>query len=191
MGRQEFRPDKPGVSLWSKLYPTRKQRLAVLKWLMFSLVLVALSVIQDVIFSRGRLMGGTTDLVPCLVFLVCLTEGAENGAVFSLLAALFYQFSGSGPGAYCVVLIPAIAIAGAAFRQNYFQPKFRTALMCLLPEMLVYEGVVFAAGLFLGQARPDRWFVFPLTAVYSMGLAPIAYPVSMAIGKIGGETWKD
>ena len=41
--KNEFKPDKPQSGVLSKLYLTRKQRQSILKWLLYSLVLLVLS----------------------------------------------------------------------------------------------------------------------------------------------------
>ena len=45
----EFRQDKTGPDLLSKLYLTQKQRLSLVKWSLFALVILVLSLLQDVI----------------------------------------------------------------------------------------------------------------------------------------------
>jgi cell shape-determining protein MreD len=57
--------------------------------------------------------------------------------------------------------------------------------------ILVYEMVVFFLGLFFGQTFLARIGVFFLTAVLSTLIVPILYPILCAIGKIGGEPWKE
>ena len=86
MGKKyEFQPDKPRSSWLSKLHLTRLQRLALLKWVLYSLMLLVLSVVQDVILCRFRLFGATTELVPLGIFLICLVEGTERGSLFALI----------------------------------------------------------------------------------------------------------
>ncbi len=189
--KYEFRPDKFESGVLSKLYPTKKQRLALLKWLLYTLVLLTLSVTQDGVLSRGRLLGATTDLVPCGIFLICIVEGSESGSVFSLAASLVYLFSGTAPGPYCVVFLTFLALGAAMFRQSFLRKGFGATMLCLSAAMVCYEMLVFAAGLFLGLTRPARGGVFLLTGLYSLVIAPALYPIALSIGKIGGETWKD
>ena len=108
--RNEFKPDKPRSGFLSKLYLTQLQRRAILKWLRYALVLVGLSVAQDVILCRVRIFGATTDLVPCCILAVCILQGAESGCIFALVGSMLYYFSGSAPGAYCVVLLTALGV---------------------------------------------------------------------------------
>ena len=94
-GKYEFRPDRQGSSLWKKLYMTPLQRARLFKWVLYGAVLVAASVIQDVVMSRFRILDATTDLVPCAIFLICLAEGSETGGLFTLISAFAYLFSGT------------------------------------------------------------------------------------------------
>ena len=40
--KYEFQPDKQGAGFFSKLYLTRKQRLSLLRWCLYALVLLVL-----------------------------------------------------------------------------------------------------------------------------------------------------
>lgn len=189
--KYEFKPDKTDAGFWNKLYLTQKQRLSLLKWLLHTLVLLALSVLQDVIFCRLRLFGATTELVPCGIFLICILEGAESGSVFALLAAVVYLFSGSAGGTYTIVLIAALAVFAAIFRQGYLQKGFSAAMLCVTAAMVLYELTTFGMVLFLGLTTPARFGGFCITAALSLLAAPILYPIVKSIGTIGGETWKE
>ncbi len=118
--KYEFKPDKPRSGFLSKLHLTRQQRLNILKWFLYSMLLVLLSVLQDVILCRFRFFGATTDLVPFCIFLICVLEGTHRSSVFALVAACLYQFSG-GPGYYCIALIVVLGIFAAYFRQSFLQ----------------------------------------------------------------------
>lgn len=187
----EFKPDKPRTGLLNKLYLTQKQRRALLKWVLYSLVLVFLSVLQDVLLCRMDIFGATTELVPCGIFLICLLEGLETGSVFSLIASCLYLFSGSAAGNHSIVLITAISIFVTFLRQSYLQSGWGAAVLCTLLAMLLYELSVFALGLFFGQTYLRRIGVFALTALLSTVAAPLLYAIFQSIGKIGGQTWKE
>lgn len=187
----EFKPDKPRSGFLSKLYLTQKQRRSLLKWLLYGLVLLALSVLQDVILCRLSVFGATTELVPCGIFLICLLEGMESGSLFALIAGSLYVFSGTAAGNYCIVLITFIAILATFLRQSYLQKGFSAALLCTFAATLVYEMTVFGLGLFFSQTFLARIFVFFLTALLSTLIVPVLYPILCAIGKIGGEPWKE
>lgn len=189
--RYEFKPDRTDSGTLSKLYLTKKQQLSLLKWLLFALVLLLLSVIQDVMLCRLDIFGAGTDLVPCAIFLVCILQGAESGSVFCLVSSMIYLFSGSAPGYYAPVLITFLGVAACIFRQSYLQKGFGSTMLCAGTAMILYELAVFAVGVFLGLTTPGRVGVFVLTGVLSLIAAPVLYPVFQSIGKIGGESWKE
>lgn len=189
--KYEFKPDKPHSGFLSKLHLTQLQRRTLLKWFLYSLVLLVIALLQDVMLSRVRLMGATTDLVPCAIILICIMEGTERGSIFALIASLFYLFSGTAPGNYAMVLLTALAILLCVFRQAYLQQGFGAALLCTGGALLLYELAVFAIGLFLELTAPSRITGFLITAGLSLLAVPVLYPLFLSIQSLGGNTWKD
>lgn len=191
MKKYEFKPDKPQVNLLSKLYITAAQRKSILKWFLYAMVLLVLSVVQDVILCRFRLFGATSELVPCAIFLICLMEGTERGSLFALISSLAYLFSGTAAGTYAMVLITVLAIFVCMFRQGYLQKGFAAAMLCTAIAVFVYEMAVFGIGVFLGHTYLGRFVGFCVTAGLSLLAAPILYPLVQLIASIGGDTWKE
>ncbi|MBR4108802.1 MAG: hypothetical protein IKK41_00545 [Oscillospiraceae bacterium] len=192
MGKKyEFRPDKPRSGFLSKLYLTQKQRRSLLKWCLYGAVLLVLSILQDVVFCRMRILGASTELVPCGIFLICMLEGIHTGSVFALVASLVYLFSGTAPGAYAMVLLVVLAVVICVFRQAYLQKDFSSVMLCTGVGLLAYELTVFVMGLFLGLTTPDRVVGFCITALLSGVAAPILYPIAVSIRSLGGEVWKE
>ena len=189
--KQDFKPDPSGSGILNKLYLTRKQRLSLLKWTLFSLACLVLLIIQDVITSRIPIFGATLDLVSCAILLICVLQGPEAGGVFALSASLFYLFSGSAPGPYTVVLLTLYGIIAAVFRQAYLRKGLIAIVLCAFAAMMLYELSLFAIGVFLERTIPERFFSFLLTGLYSLVILPLLYTVLTPIGKIGGETWKE
>lgn len=189
--RNEFKADKPRSGFFSKLFLTQQQRAVLLKWVLYAVVLVVLSIIQDVLLSRGRLFGATTELVPVGIFLICLAEGVEKGSIFSLVAACLYLFSGTAAGYYSIVVITAAAIGVTLFRQSYLQKGFAASMLCTVGAMLGYVLCIFLIGLFLEKTTGSRVVSHFLSAVYSLLAAPILYPIVTGISTIGGEAWKE
>ena len=189
--KYEFKPDKLASGVLNKLYMTKKQRMSVLRWVLFSLVLLVTSLLQDVILSRYTVFDATTDLVPCGIFLICILEGMQTGSVFCLVASLLYLFSGAAPGPYCVIFITFLGVGAAFFRQSFLQKGFGAASLCAGACAFVYELMVFAVVLFLGLTTADRLGVFLVTGILSAAAAPLLYPIMHFIGTIGGETWKE
>lgn len=188
---QEFHPDSQSRDVLGKLLLTQKQRKRLLKWLLFTAVCLLGLLVQDVLMSRVDIWGATTDLAACCILAVCILQGAHSGSIFALCASAVFYFSGSAPGPYCILLLTAIGIFAAMFRQSFLSQGFFTLFLCVGGGMLLYEMAVFAIGLFLGHTTWARMGVFALTGVLSMVVVPLVYPVFVSIGKIGGELWKE
>ena len=186
--RYEFKPDKPRSGVLSKLFLTRLQRRFVLKWGLYALLLLILSVVQDVLLCRVRLFGAATELVPVGIFLICLAEGGEAGSVFSLVASCLYLFSGTAAGYYSIVLITLFGVAVTLFRQSYLQKGFAAAMLCVVIATLAYEMTVFFLGVFLGMTTWGRIGSHFLTGVYSLAFAPVLYIAVRSISAISDTT---
>lgn len=190
--KNDFKPDRPNaLSILNRLYITKKQRLAIAKWFLMGLVLVILSVIQDVIMSRVQLFGSTTDLVSAAILLVCIMLDPEIGCVFTLVSALFYEFSGCAPGAYAIALITILGLLLSIFRHSFLRSGFGAVILCTLVAVMLYHLAVFGIGCFLGHTTLSRLPGFCTTGLLSVAVTPVLYPVFSAISKIGGETWRE
>ncbi len=189
--KKEFKDDKAGSGFWSKLYLTPKQRKSILKWTLYSLLLLVLSLLQDVVLCRFRLFGATTELVPVGIFVISIIEGAESGSVFALVSSLIYLFSGSAAGPYSMVFITGLAVGVTIFRQAYLQKGFGAALLCAGVAVFGYQLLQYCMILFLHLTLPNRIVGFLITAVLSILAIPFIYPIALSVEKIGGETWKE
>ena len=189
--RYDFRPDPTGVPWKRRLYLSKKQRLSLLKWSLYGALLLALSLAQDVVMSRVKIWGGTTDLVACGILLICLLQSPESGGIFALVSSALYVFSGSAQGYYCIVLLTFLGVLLNILRHGLLSKRFRSIFLCMILGLMVYELAVFAFGAFLGNTYFGRLFVPFTTGLLSIAVVPVVYPVAFLIGKIGGEKWKD
>ena len=57
--------------------------------------------------------------------------------------------------------------------------------------MMLYEIILFVIGIFMGRTLWTRFGVFLLTGIMSVLVMLALYPLTKAIGKIGGESWKE
>ena len=122
--KHEFKPDKERSGALNKLYITKKQRRNIAKWLLMTLALVLISIIQDVIMSRISIFGTHTDLTACAILLVCVMLDPEVGSIFVLSASSLYYFSGSAPGPYVIVMLTLLGVLIAIVRQSYLRYSF-------------------------------------------------------------------
>lgn len=189
--KKEFKADKPYSGVLSHLYITGIQRRKLLLWGLYGAVLVLLSVVQDVLLCRVRVLGATTDLVPCAIILISILEGPERGSVFSLVASALYLFSGMAPGVYAMVIITVLSVFGGIIRQGYLQKRFFSVALCVAAATLIYEMGIFLLGLFFGLTTPARVIGFLITAGSSVVVTLALYPLFAGIAGLGGEVWKE
>lgn len=189
--KHDFKPDRVGAGLLSKLYLTRKQRLSLLRWALYGLCLLLLSLLQDVILCQLRINGATTDLVSAGILLLCIMLPTDTCAVFALVSSLLYYFSGMAAGPYVIVFLTGLGILLNIFRYGYLQKNFLTVWLCAAVALMAFEMAVFVTGMFLGYTTWLRLGGFVFTGGISVAAMPLMYPILFSIGKIGGEGWKD
>lgn len=187
----EFKPD-PKAATWAKTFHlTIQQRLQLAKWALYVLTIVMCLVVQDVIMSRVRLFGATTDLAVCAILLITVIEGTDTGSLFVLIASTLYYFSGSAPGAYVIALMSFLGVAAVLLRQLYWHRSKGSIVLCTGIALMLYEIGLFVVGIAIGLTLPSRLIYFILTGVYScLALIPL-YSIVYKIGLIGGNTWKE
>lgn len=187
----EFKPDRTGTPILKLLHLTKLQQRGILKWTLYSLLGILLLVVQDVIMSQFRISGATTDLAVCIIALIGIYEGTEEGGVFTLFASAFYWFSGSAPGPYVIALLTVLIVLTGLLRQNFWRRGFASTVLCASIVIMIYEMLLLLIGIFGGLTIWDRTGVFFLTGLLSCAVMVPFYPVVNAISKIGGETWKE
>lgn len=187
----EFKPDAQVSTFGKALRLTQLQRLRLAKWSLYVLTVILSLVVQDVIMSQISIFGATTDLAVCAILLITVLEGTEVGSVFVLAASLFYFFSGSAPGAYCIGLMSFLGIGATLFRQMYWHRSRGSILLCAAIAVTLYEMGLFIIGLMNELTLFSRIGIFGLTAVLSCLMLIPMYSLVYKIGLIGGNTWKE
>lgn len=188
---EEFRPDSETTAFIKLLHVTPQQRLTLIRWTLYVLMVILAITLQDVIFSRITLMHACLDLPATVILLLTILEGSEVGSLFVLLASIFYYFSGSAPGAYSVGFLSIFGTVASLLRQTYWHRSSGSIVLCTGIAILMYEIGLFGAGLFL-ELTSFRYFMrFIMTALYSAVMVIPLYPLCYRIGLIGGNTWKE
>ena len=189
--QSDFKPDSQKISLPKLFHTTQLQRLRLAKWGLYILTLIMLLTVQDVILSRFRFFGATTDLAVCGILLMTVIEGVDVGSLFVLIASKLYYFSGSAPGPYCIALLSFIGIAATLIRQAWLRRTKLSIVFSAGAALTLYELGLYIVGMALGLTRWDRIFSFLLTAAYSWAVMIPLYSLINKIGHIGGTTWKE
>ena len=89
------------------------------------------------------------------------------------------------------IILVFLAVLVNIFRQSFLRQGFGTTVLCTASCMVLYELLLFFIGAVFGWTLWSRMIGFLLTAVYSMAVIPVLYPLYLAIGKMGGQTWKE
>lgn len=187
----EFRPDA-NTATWMKTQQlTRLQRLRLAKWSLYALIVVVCLVVQDVVMSQIRIFGATTDLPVAAILLITVIEGTDTGSMFVLIASVFYYFSGTAPGAYCVVLITGLGVLATMLRQMYWHRSRGALTLSAMIALTLYELGLFVVGLGYGLTYPGRLHSFLLTAAMTCLVMIPLYSLVNKTGLIGGNTWKE
>lgn len=187
----EFRPDSDSSGNFDKLLLSQRQRFGLVRWTLFGVLCLVALLVQDVMVCRVDIYGAGMDLVPCVIIMITCLQGVESGCLFALIASLLYCFSGSAPGPYVLPIITILAMLAAIFRQACLRKGFFSILFSTGLGLVCYELLLFAIGLFLRYTTWQRVGAMALTALLSLLALPVAYPIARAIGKIGGEAWKE
>ena len=189
--KYDFKPDRMGSGILNKLYLTQRQRLSLLTWILYALFLVLLSLLQDVVLCRLSIRGATTDLVSAAILLLCVMLPTDKAAIFAVVSATLFFFSGMTPGPYTILFLTGLGIFMNIFRYSYLRKSFGSIFLCAAFALMVYELLVYVTGLFLEYTTPARFLAFCITGGLSVAVMPLMYPVFLSIGKIGGESWKE
>ena len=107
----------------------------------------------------------------------------------SALPYLYPCLMSHAPVSLLVVTCSGVLLS--AFRGGYLQRRFWPVMLCAWAGVLLHQGLMFSLGLFLGSTAAGRWME-ALGGGLGTCLACCAlYPLVLALGKIGGETWKE
>ncbi len=187
----DFKPDARAATWIKTIRMTRQQRLRLTKWALYILTIILCQVVQDVVMSRIRLFGATTDLTVCAILLITVIEGTEVGSLFVLIASVLYCFTGTAPGAYCIALMTFLGVTAVILRQLYWHRSKGSIILCAAIAVLCYEMGLFVVGLFMQLTLFSRIGTFALNGLFSAAAMIPLYPLIYKIGLIGGNTWKE
>lgn len=162
-----------------------EQKKSLLMWGLYSLLLLAIVLVQTVLLGKIALFGVHFDLLPLLVCAVAVFHGAEAGGMFALAAGLLWALSGGGDGSILLVCLTVCGVLCGYLCDAVLHRRTTTFLiLCLLSLLFCGFGTllvrVFTDGVGL-------WGIFKVlirTAI-SLPLAPGFYYLARAIGKAG------
>ena len=157
------------------------QQKTVLRWVLYSLLGLIAVLLQTTVFSLARPFGLQLYLVPTLAACIAMREKTEHAALYALLLSLFWCLSGADCGSLTIASV-LCAVACEAFLVR----GLLSALLLSLFSLLLVEGGVFAARLYLGTLTAGLFLTVFLPAVgLSLLFYPLFYWLTGRIAKVG------
>ena len=170
------------------LHLTRRQWLGVLRWTLYSLLLLFVLLLQTVVLSRLPVFGAKLAPVSLVIICVCIREGPEKGGLFALLGSLFWCMSGADYGNLAVAILPVGSILAAVLCRSAFRQRLLSALLFCFGICLLYDLTVFAFKLLLEKLAPENlWRVLLPGTCLTMLFVPLIYFPVKLIHRIGGK----
>lgn len=169
-----------------KLYITPRQWLRILRWTLYSLLLLLAILLQTVVFGSRTLFGAHPDLVPVVITCVCLREGAERGGTFALLGSLFWYLTGAEQGSVCIVTLTVLPVIGSLLCRTLLADRFLPCLLLTFVTLFVEQTAMFLLKFFFDSLSGSFFVrsVLPCVAV-SLIAQPLVYWLVKRIAKIG------
>ncbi len=170
------------------LHLTRRQWLGILRWTLYSLLLLFVLLTQTIVLSRKPVFGVKLAPVGVVLICVCIRECAEKGGLFALLGSLFWYMSGADYGCLSVAIIPVGAILAAMLCRTAFTQRLLSTALCCFVICLVNDLVIFAFKLLLEKlAAENLWRVLLPGTCLTMLAVPPVYLLVKLISRIGGK----
>lgn len=155
-------------------------------WALYSLLFLAVVLLQTVLFGRLRFFGVKLSLIPIALVCISMWSGHEAGGLFSLLAAFFWYASGADDGPLSIITLTVSGILAGYLCSSIFSRRLHTALLLCAGALLFHESILFLFKFYLGAAPLELSLWVPISAALSMLACPFIYLLSKAIGKVGG-----
>lgn len=169
-----------------KLYITPRQWLHILRWSLYSLLLLLAILVQTVVFGNHTLLGTHPNFVPVVIVCVCLREGPERGGLFALLASLFWHMSGADQGSVSIGVLTIVPVVGSLLTRDVLINRFVPGLIITLLALFLEQGIVFAMGVLFEDMAGILFFSDLIPCVLVSALAqPLVYWLVKRIEKIG------
>ena len=165
----------------------RERYKKALMWALYALLLLAVAVIQGVIFGRARYFGTKLSLIPVAVACIAMHGGAEDGGVFGLAAGLFWCLSGGDGGGVLIILCTLCALAAGYLCDRYLVRRLLSALIMSLLALTVCQTILFLLQCYLGTIYIGTIYTLPIQIGLSLLSCPLIYLGAWAIRKVGAK----
>lgn len=157
----------------------------ILMWALYAALFLMAVVIQTVIFGKLRLFGVKLAIVPVCLACIAMQTGSENGALFGLVAGIFWMLSGADGGVIYILLFPVCGAIAGYLCDRYLNRRFVSALLMCLLALSVTQIAHFLFRMFLGDLVWSNFLPVLVQIALSMLASPFLYPLAKLIRKAG------
>lgn len=169
-----------------KLYITPKQWMHVLRWTLYTLLLLTAMMVQTVVLGNHTILGIHPDFVPVVIVCVCMREGPERGGVFALLGSLLWCLSGADLGSICIAVLTIVPVLGGIACRAVLVNRFVPCVVITVLALFLEHAVAFFIGFFFNGMAGILFFTDLLPCVLISSLVqPLVYLVVKRIEKVG------
>lgn len=163
----------------------RERYKKALMWALYAVLLLAVLVLQGVVFGRVRYFGTKLSLIPVVVACAAMHGGAEEGGAFGLAAGVVWCLSGGDGGGLLIVLCAVCAVSAGYLCDRYLNRNFLSAMMMSLLSLIVTQTILFLFKYYIGEAGQEGWIILLRQIGLSMLALPPVYLAAWAIRKAG------
>lgn len=156
-----------------------------LMWALYGLLLLAVLVLQDVVFGRVRYFGTKLCLLPVAVACISMHGGAEEGGAFGLAAGTLWCLSGGDGGGMLILLCTVCALGAGYLCDRYLNRNLLSAGMMCLMTLAVTQTLLFLFKRYIGGTGEEGWTILLRQIGLSMLAFPAVYLPAWAIRKVG------
>lgn len=169
-----------------KLYITPKQWMHVLRWTLYTLLLLLAMMVQTVVLGNRTIFGIHPDFVPVIIVCVCMREGPERGGTFALLGSLLWCLSGVEQGSICVAVLTIVPVLGGLVCRAALVNRFVPCLIVTVFALFLEHLIAFLIGFFFNGMAGILFLtdVLPCVLISSV-VQPLVYLVVKRIEKVG------
>lgn len=169
-----------------KFYITPGQWRHIFRWLLYTVLFLAVMLVQTVILGRNGIFGQHPDLVAVVIICVAMVEGPERGGTFALITSTFWALSGIDRGALQILCLTTLPILCSFLSRKIFSAAYITCLITCGFTIFIAQTLSYLLRLFY-ESIPAYLYMTRLIPgiLVSLLFQPVIYWLVKSIEKIG------
>lgn len=136
----------------------QRERIPVLKIVIYAALLVLLFVLETANGMPVRVFGFRVDVLPCVMAAAALVDGPVEGCILGLLTGVLYDAGFTGPEGLYPLYFMLFGTAAGFFSQRYLRRIFPSMLLITAVSMLLLDLMRYGFSLLLRNNAPFLLF---------------------------------